>query len=82
MADLYSSAINDQTEWFEKNMERVAKKMRNSLNSLLNQFDRKGGNLEYTTNNIVSILDLMDCRVKTGSCSVANASIDAFQSLI
>jgi hypothetical protein len=52
MADLYSTAIDDQTQWFEKNMERVAKKMRNSLNSLLNQFDRKGGNLEYTTANI------------------------------
>ena len=26
MADLYSTAIDDQTQWFEKNMERVAKK--------------------------------------------------------
>ena len=52
MANLYSDLIENQTQWFEKNMERVAKKMRNSLNSLLNQFDRKGGNLEYTTANI------------------------------
>ena len=49
MADLYSTAIDDQTQWFEKNMQRIARIMRNRLNSLLNQFDRKGGNLEYTT---------------------------------
>ena len=52
MADLYSTAIDDQTQWFEKNMQRIARIMRNRLNSLLNQFDRKGGNLEYTTANI------------------------------
>ena len=52
MADLYSTVIDDQTQWIEKNMQRISRIMRNRLNSLLNQFDRKGGNLEYTTNNI------------------------------
>lgn len=47
--------IDTQTAWFERNMLRITKQLRNRLNSMLNKFDRSGGKLLDTPENIQRI---------------------------
>ncbi len=47
-----SDMIDEQTQWFEKNMLKITRKVRNRLNSALNKFDRTGGYLSNTPQNI------------------------------
>ena len=47
-----SDLIDTQTEWFEGNMRKIARRVRNRLNTMLNQFDRSGGSLLNTPDNI------------------------------
>lgn len=51
-ADIYSEEIIAQSEWFERNMKRVARTMRNRINAMLNKLDSAGGSFEYTTGNV------------------------------
>ena len=47
-----SDLIDTQSEWFEGNMRKIARRVRNRLNTMLNQFDRSGGSLLNTPDNI------------------------------
>lgn len=47
--------IDEQTAWFEQNMLKIARGLRNRINTLLNQFDRKGGSILNTPKNITRL---------------------------
>lgn len=47
-----AAIVDDQAEWFNRNMLKIVRKVRNRLTAELNKFDRSGGNLENTPANI------------------------------
>ena len=47
-----SNLVDSQSQWFEGNMRKIARRVRNRLNTMLNQFDRAGGSLLNTPDNI------------------------------
>lgn len=47
-----AAIVDDQAEWFNRNMLKIVRQVRNRLTAELNKFDRSGGNLESTPANI------------------------------
>jgi len=49
---MIQSLIDEQGAWFEAEMDKILRRMRNVINSQLNVFTRQGGNLLNTTDNM------------------------------
>lgn len=52
MIDCYSDEIEAQTIWFETQIVKVGRKLRNRINSMLNKLDRENGMIDYSNANL------------------------------